>query len=313
MAEAATRLLASLDDGQRSKASFSMNDAERHNWHFVPRERKGLPLKDLRSEQLQLMHGLLASALSQKGYLDAVTILSLEPILKELEGPSGRMVRDNMLYYLSIFGQPGPHDTWGWRFEGHHLSLNFTLVDGHHVSATPSFFGSNPAEVRSGPRKGLRALASYEDLGRALITSLDEKQRKIAIIDASAPADVITGEQPRVKPLAEAGLPFSKLNAQQRSVLMELIEAYLRRCRADVAEAELAAIRTAGLHQIRFAWAGSLAPGEGHYYRVQGPTFLLEYDNTQNNANHVHAVWRDFENDFGADLLRDHYRKEHGK
>jgi hypothetical protein len=308
MAEAASHFIASLDDTQRAKALIPFEDAERQNWHFIPLIRRGLTWKEMNPAQRHLATSLLASGLSQRGYIKAKTIMSLEQILLELEKGSGP-VRDPDLYYWAIFGQPTADGTWGWRVEGHHFSANFTIVEGRHVSATPSFFGSNPAEVRQGPRQGLRALAAEQDLGLELFRSLDEKQRAVAIIAAEAFPDVLTGDKRKVTPLSPEGLSAAKMTTTQRESLKRLIEEYVRRARPDVADADLAKIEKAGFKNIHFAWAGQDAPGKGSYYRVQGPTFLLEYDCTQNNANHIHAVWRDFAGDFGEDILARHYRE----
>ncbi len=310
MANAANNFLTALTDEQRAVAVYEVKSDERLNWHFIPKnDRKGLQFKDMTPAQRNLAHALLASGLSQRGYGQAMTIMSLEDILHELEknkvppGPT----RDPERYYLTIFGKPGPKGAWGWRVEGHHLSQNFTIVDGHEVSATPSFMGTNPAEVRTGPRKGLRVLGVEEDLGRQLIKSLSPDLSKLALIDVKAPKDVITLAEKKVKALDSVGVPYAKLNADQKAQLLKLIKQYLYRCRPEIADQDLAKIEKAGFDKILFAWAGGLELGDGHYYRVQGPTFLLEYDNTQNDANHVHAVWRDFENDFGVDILRLHY------
>jgi hypothetical protein len=252
---------------------------------------------------------LLRSGLSNHGYGTAMTVMSLETILKELEGPNSRMVRDPELYYISIFGKPDPKGTWGWRVEGHHLSVNFTIVKGEYVAGTPSFLGSNPAEVKEGPRKGLRALAEEEDTGRQLIKALTPEQREQAIFDKTAPKDIFTMAERRVKPLEQKGIAAAKLNGEQKHMLMQLIRAYVGRNRSELAKEDLRKIQEAGVDKIYFAWAGGTEKGDGHYYRVQGATFLLEYDNTQNNANHIHAVWRDFESDFGEDLLKKHYQE----
>jgi len=234
--------------------------------------------------------------------------MHLESILRDLEGPGSRFNRDPDLYFVTIFGKPAATEAWGWRVEGHHLSVNFTIIKGTVVSGTPSFFGANPGEVQVGPRKGLRVLAEEEDLARAFVKSLDQAQRAIAIVNTTAPRDIITGAQRRVQPLAPPGLPASKLNQEQSNQLLELVKAYIYRHRPEIADLDLAKIQQAGLEKVHFAWAGGLERGEGHYYRVQGPSFLLEYDNTQNNNNHIHSVWRDFDNDFGEDLLRRHYQ-----
>ena len=315
MAAAANHFLAALTPEQKATAVMEVKSEERQNWHFIPKNnRKGLQIKDMTPGQRNLAHALLSSGLSQRGYGKAVTIMSLEEILHEMEKANPGNIRDSERYYVSIFGQPGAKETWGWRVEGHHLSVNFTLAAGQDISATPNFMGTNPAEVRDGPRKGLRVLAEEDDLGRQLIKSLNAEQRKIAIYTNVAPKDVITSAERRVKPLANDGLISAQMTKEQSKLLLELIKEYIHRVRPEVAGKDLEKIRKAGMDKIYFAWAGSIEPGNGDYYRVQGPTFLLEYDNTQNNNNHVHAVWRDFENDFGEDILRKHYEQTpHGK
>jgi len=291
-----------------------MMDTERLNWHFIPKDRPGLSIKEMTSAQRLLAHALLSSGLSRQGYMKATTIMSLEQVLQDLEGPGRRFPRDPELYHISIFGTPGPKTTWGLRFEGHHLSMNFTLIGGEMVIGTPSFMGTNPAEIKEGPRKGLRVLGPEEDLGRALVKSLSKAQLKSAVIATEAPADVITGAALTVAPLKKEGLQVTRMNVDQVQILRKLIREYVFRNRPEVAQLDLEKIENAGIETILFAWAGGMEKGDGHYYRVQGPTFLLEYDSTQNGANHVHAVWRDFKNDFGLDLLRQHYEKlPHGK
>ena len=309
MAAAANKFAASLKPEQGEKALFKLKDDERQNWHFIPKARKGLTIQEMTEEQRQLAMKLLRSGLSDHGYRKATTVISLETILRELEGPNSRMTRDPELYYISIFGKPDPKGTWGWRVEGHHLSVNFTIVKGEYVAGTPSFFGSNPAEVKQGPSKGVRALAEEEDTGRQLVKALTAEQQEQAIFDKTAPKDILTMAERRVKALEQKGIVAAKLGAEQKRLLLRLIQAYVGRHRPDLANEDLRKIQEAGIDKIYFAWAGGTEKGEGHYYRVQGPTFLLEYDNTQNNANHIHAVWRDFENDFGEDLLKKHYRE----
>ncbi|MGI8964619.1 MAG: DUF3500 domain-containing protein [Limisphaerales bacterium] len=304
MAAAASHFLAVLTPKQRAEVIFDFKNEERANWHFIPKPRKGLPLKELTPTQTLLAQALLGSGLSQRGFVKAATIMSLEQVLHDLEtkGPP----RDPGLYYISIFGQPGGKEPWGWRWEGHHLSINFTIA-AENISVTPSFFGANPAEVQEGERKGLRVLADEEDLARQLVKSFDSEQKKIAIISTNAPRDIITGNMRRAKALEIVGLPMTKMDEAQCALLKRLGQEYLYRHRPELAEANLKKIEQAGGDKIYFAWFGGTEPGQPHYYRIQGPTFLVEYDNTQNNANHVHAVWRDFENDFGEDLLRQHY------
>jgi len=299
MAAAAKKFLAALNSEQRAKAAFDFKADDRLDWHYIPKERKGLTIKEMTAEQRPLALALLRSGLSELGYGKATNIMSLEPVLHELEGAGRKFPRDQQLYHFFVFGQPDAKGTWGWRVEGHHVSANFTIVEGQFIASTPSFLGSNPAEVREGPRKGLRVLAGEEDRGRELIKALDMEQRKVAVI---------------AEALETAGISASKLTLVQRGLLMKLIAEYVHRVRPDLAKADLQKIQQAGVDKIQFAWAGGIEKGEGHYYRVQGPTFLLEYDNTQNNNNHVHAVWRDFNGDFGEDLLRKHYQEHpHGQ
>jgi hypothetical protein len=307
MAEAATKFLSALDLEQKGKATFDWKDEERLNWHYIPKDRKGLPLKEMKPEQRKLAHALLQSALSDHGYKKAMNIISLETILHDLEGANRKFPRDPDLYYFTVFGKPGPKETWAWRVEGHHLSVNFTISKGELVACTPSFFGANPAEVRKGPRQGLRVLAEEEDLARELVKTLTAEQRKVAIFSETAPKEIITEARRRVEPLEQTGITAAKLDKDQRAMLMKLIQNYVNRYRPELAEDDLKKIKQAGIEKTSFAWAGGVEKGEGHYYRVQGPTFLMEYDNTQNNNNHIHTVWRDFKEDFGEDLLRKHY------
>jgi Protein of unknown function (DUF3500) len=308
MAGAANHFLAALTTEQAARATYPLNDTERFNWHFIPRERKGLSFKEMAPEQKHLAHALLSTALSHRGYLKAATIMSLEQVLRELEQGKGP-ARDPELYFLTIFGKPNPKGTWGWRLEGHHLSLNFTLLEGKDISVTPSFLGSNPGEVREGPRKGLRVLAAEEDLARRLVKSLNDDQRKAAIYTNTAPREIITGNDRKARPVTPMGISAAKLNKAQSELLWQLVKEYVYRYRPEIADQDLKKIEKAGAKNLSFAWAGGIEPREGHYYRVQGPTFLMEYDNTQNNANHIHAAWRDLEGDFGDDLLRQHYEQ----
>ncbi len=321
MADAATRLLGSLTAEQRQQASFAFAADERTHWHFIPTEmfpRKGLLVRSMTPPQRALAHELLKAGLSQRGYLTASSIMDLETVLKALEiaeraaapqPPRGQVLeRDPEKYFFSIFGTPSAKDTWGWRVEGHHVSLHFTVVNGTMVASSPSFFGSNPAEVREGPKKGLRILGAEEDAARALLQSLDAAQRTKAIFDAKAPGDMVTMANVDITPLSPAGLPAEAMTAAQRDLLMKLLDVYTGKMAADIAEDRLARVRRAGVEKITFAWAGETERGKKHYYRVQGPTFLIEYDNTQNDGNHIHSVWRDFNGDFGRDLLREHLK-----
>ena len=312
MTIAAQRFLATLGPEQSAKACFKLEDAERKNWHFIPRPRLGLTLKEMTPEQRLVAQALLASGLSSQGYSKAVSVMSLEAILAELEkGQSGKPVRDPEMYFFSIFGTPENLKPWGWRLEGHHISLNFTC-SGHGTASTPSFFGTNPGEVREGPRKGIRLLGREEDLGRDLMRSLNEDQRKQALIAAEAPKDILN--DPKRESLTDPeGVPVSALQPTQQNLLEEIIHAYLGTHRPEVEASEWNRIKSTDWNNVRFAWAGGIEPGLGHYYRVQGKTFVIEYDNTQNGANHPHAVWRDRERDFGVDLLKEHYANSHAK
>ena len=306
MARAASNLWAALAPDQQAKASFPFENDERFNWHFIPRQRKGLTWNEMTAAQQALAHAFLASGLSQRGYEQAETIMSLDQVLHDLEQGRGPR-RDAGNYAFSVFGTPGDHATWGWRVEGHHLSLNFTIVNGKAAAAGPVFFGTNPAEVREGPRKGLRVLAVEDDLGRELVKSLDDQQRAKAIINVKAPNEIITGNSRKADPGPPVGLAAREMTPAQKKLLMTLVEHYAYRLRPELADQDLQKIDQAGFENIHFAWAGGLEPGDGHYYRLHGPSFLVEFDDTQNNANHIHTVWRDAANDWGEDLLREHY------
>jgi hypothetical protein len=305
MVRAADAFVASLRPEQRAKALFAFEDAERFNWHFVPRARRGLPLREMSAEQRGLAHGILRAGLSRRGYLAANTIMELELVLREM-GENPR-VRDPELYYFSIFGTPSHTAPWGFRAEGHHLSLNFTLVRDTLIATAPAFFGANPAVVRSGSRAGLRPLAAEEDIGRELVLALDERQLAAAVIANVTPRDIVTGAAAQVEPLVPTGIRVAALRPDQAAILVRLLDVYLGRMADPLAERRRAALERTDFGEVAFAWAGSTRPGEAHYYRIQGPSFLVEYDNTQNRANHIHSVWRDFDGDFGRDLLRDHY------
>jgi hypothetical protein len=308
MTEAARNFLASLTPEQRAKAMLPFDDANRKDWHFIPRARKGIPLKELRPEQQQLAHAFLSSGLSRRAYIQAVTIMSLDQVLLEIERGSGPL-RDPSLYYVTVFGEPTPLGRWGWRVEGHHLSVNFVVDKGEVRASTPAMFGANPAEVRQGTRAGLRTLAEEEDLARKLIQSFDARLREKATIAAQAPREVIADPTKRAKDIgAPAGVPYSSLTPAQRQMLEALLDLYITRSPEDVAAQRWKEIKDAGLAKVHFAWAGGALPNQGHYYRIQGPTFLVEYDDTQNDANHIHSVWRDMRGDFGPDLLAQHHR-----
>ncbi len=311
MAASADRFLAGLTADERKQAAFPFDAGERLNWHYIPRARKGLPIKAMTEPQRQLARELLKTGLSQHGYLTATSIMNLETILGDLErrNPSpAAIVRDPELYFFSVFGTPSTRDPWGWRVEGHHVSLNFTVVKGTPVASTPWFFGTNPAEVKDGPNKGMRILAQEEDAARTLLLALDPEQRKTATIADVAPNDMVTANAAKVDPLSPIGVTAGAFTSAQRAQLMKLIDVYTSQMASDIAADRLGKLKRAGVEKIGFAWAGEAERGKKHYYRIQGPTFLVEYDNTQNDANHIHSVWRDFDGDFGRDLLREHVK-----
>jgi hypothetical protein len=313
MAAAAQKLLDSLSPEQMATLGFEFTDNERLNWHFIPKPRKGLTLKDMSDDQRALAKALLSAGLSEKGTTRVNTIMSLEMILLDLEQGKGPK-RDPEMYYWSVFGDPSAKEAkkpWGWRVEGHHVSVNFTIVNDKAITAGPVFLGDNPAEVKEGPRKGLRVLAEEEDMGRAFVKSLTEEQFKKALIATTAPKEIITEAKRQAVLEKFQGIAYADLNDAQKAALMDLVALYATRLRSELAQEDIRRIAQAGLDKIYFAWAGSTEKGEGHYYRIHGPNFLVEYDDTQNNANHIHTVWRDLENDFGGDLLKKHYEESH--
>jgi hypothetical protein len=306
LVQASTAFLDSLDAEQRAAAVLPFNDEERLNWHFVPKERAGLPFKRMTDEQQTLALAVLQTALSGDGFQKVEIIRSLEVVLRELEG---RDHRDTGFFYFTFFGEPTMDGTWGLRYEGHHMSLHWTIVDGAIVATVPQFLGANPAEVLSGPKQGTRALAAEEDLARQLVNSLDDDQRSLCILHPAAPPDIVTGAAREVAMLDDLGVPYAQLNEAQQGVMLSLIQVYAGCQLPELADARLGKIRDAGLDRVKFGWMGGIEKGEKHYYRIQGPTFLIEYDNTQNDANHIHTVWRDFHGDFGRDVLKEHYER----
>ena len=310
MADSATYFLAALTDEQRAKATYEMSNDERLNWHFIPKTRNGLSLKEMTQTQRALAQALLASGMGARGFINALTISTLEDILLELEKGKGP-TRDGELYFVTIFGKPGPENAWAWRFEGHHLSLNFTIIKGKIVTSAPAFMGSNPENILEGPRKGMRLLGEVEDAGRNVINSLTDDQKKKAIFLTEVPKDIFTGNARKADISKPGGILVSEMTPPQKELVMTLIKEYVNRMRPELAAQDLEKLEKAGVEKISFGWIGELELKKPHYYRVFGPTFLIEYDNIQNNANHVHSVWRDMENDFGGDLLRKHYEETH--
>jgi hypothetical protein len=306
--ETALRFIHSLTAEQKQQAVLAFEEMGRSEWTYLPASmvpRKGILLKDLNTQQKDLLNHLLRAYLSQQGYAKAENVLTLEQVLYELSGRS--TTRDPEAYAVAIYGNPTKEGVWAWKFEGHHISLNFTVVKDRTAFA-PFFFGANPAEVKGGPHKGLRVLKAEEDLGFELVQAMSPEQRAKAIFQQTAFAEIVTASDSQVRPLEPAGIPASELTPAQQTILNRLLAAYLSSMPASLAEARLKRLATEDGNTVRFGWAGATERGRPHYYRIQGKTFLIEFDNTQDNANHIHAVWRDFNGDFGRDLLREHYK-----
>jgi hypothetical protein len=304
ISSAANELLRTLTPEQKAKIQFKLEDEERFTWDYRPVPRKGLAVREMEPFQKPLANALLASSLSQKGYIKAATIMSIEDVLRIAEKDSGER-RNPEKYYFSVFGEPSESGTWALRVDGHHLSLNLTVVKGKIVAA-PTFFGSNPAEVRMDPRRGLRVLAREEELGRELVKSLNPDQLKTVMVADKAPADILTDNHKRLPDLPAgqpSGIAVSKLNAAQKALVDSIVTEYAANLPEDLAAARIEAYKKS-ISQLHFGWAGGLERGDPHYYRVQGPTFIIEYDNTQDKANHVHSVWREFGNDFALATLK---------
>ena len=311
-AAAATAFVATLDDRQRRQVAFAFEDAERFDWHYTPRSRKGLALGEMAPAQRAAALALVRTGLSESGYAKVAGVIALEEVLREVEGAW----RDPHRYFLTLFGKPAADGPWGLRMEGHHLSLHFTLLDGAVVATTPMFFGANPAEVESGPRKGFRLFAAEEDAALKLLNTLDRGQRAQAVIAESSFGDIVSRNARELDPMKPEGLAARHLDEGQRAVLMQLVGAFARTLRPELAAARLARVEKGGVDAITFAWAGRTPPPGEHrgpyYFRIHGPLFLIEFDRTQNRGNHAHAVWRDYANDWGRDVLREHYlRKPH--
>jgi hypothetical protein len=307
--------LGGLDAGQRERATFPFESPERVVWDYRPGDRGGLAIADMAPEQRSAAMTVVRTALSDRGADEVASIIALETVLGELErerGRAGWIRRDPERYWWAVFGDPSVGGPWSWRIGGHHVAIHLTVADGRVVGSTPSFLGANPAVVPGGPSAGARALTGEETLARALVTGLSPEQRAIAIVDPVAPPDILSGNGARAELAGiPVGLRHDDLAPAQQEGLEGLIRHYLGRARDEVAAADWERIGNAGLAAITFAWAGPLEPGRGHYYAVRGPSFLIEYDNTQNGANHVHAVWRDLTNDWGEDALAEHYRQGH--
>ena len=312
MATAANAFLAGLTPEQRQQAALPFESEERTRWNFIPNEsfpRKGLMVKAMTEAQRAQAHALLKTGLSQRGYLTATAIMDLENVLRAIESAGNarqQFARDPLEYFFSVYGTPGNTGNWAWRLDGHHISLHFTVHDGKAVASAPAFFGSNPAQVLDGPKKGLRVLAPEEDAGRALMLALTDEQRATAMLPGATPGEIVTGNKVAVDPQNPAGISVAGMTPAQRDLLVKLVDVYTSYMAEDAAAERQAKLKAAGIEKITFAWSGETAPGQKHYYRVQGPTFVIEFDDVQNNGNHIHSVWRDFNGDFGRDLLAEH-------
>jgi hypothetical protein len=315
LASAARGWLDTLDDEQRSRAGFAFDDDERFAWAYVPGPRRGLAIAEMTDPQRRAAGAIVDAALSERGAREVRGVIDLEPILGELEQRAGRgnwLRRDPELYWHALFGRPGSDDPWSWRIGGHHLAIHVTVAGGRVIGATPSFLGANPATVTDGASAGHRTLDGEERLARAFLANLKPDQRHLAIVDPVAPADILSGTGRRAELRdVPAGIRHDALEAAQRSALEALVRHYLGRYDPAVAMDQWSRLVDAGLDGVTFAWAGPDEPGRGHYYAIRGPSLLIEYDNTQNGANHIHSVWRDPANDWGEDQLAEHYRRDH--
>jgi len=310
MTEAADQFLGSLPDELRKKATFEFDDPQRTKWFFTPQQdkdrnptRKGVRFEELNEEQKKKALALLKAGTSAKGYEQATTIMSLESILHDVE-KKGTMVRNPDWYFVSIFGKPSKTGKWGWRIEGHHVSVTFTLDRGQVDSPTPFMFGANPATVKVGPKMGLRAIPEVEDLARELIKSLDSDQAKVAIYTGAKHFPEIAENTPAAKVGDPIGLAAGKMTDKQKDILTKLLEAYTNRMPANVGAAEMKAVKDAGIEKVHFAYTGDPEPGKGYTYQIQGPTFVVQFLNIQadgsgNPNNHIHSAWRRLPADFG--------------
>lgn len=305
---AARGLTDATPSAARATLQQPFTDEARSDWHYTPRRREGIPWRDMSATQREATTALLRSALSDAGLTKIRAVMALEIALRELE--TFGLNRDPDNYAIALFGSPG--EAWGWRLEGHHLSLHFTLEGDRYVATLPQFIGANPAVLprdfpKAGMRKGERVLGREEDLARELYGSLDASQRKRALIDERPYGDIVTRNAARPSPLAPVGIVLGELSAGQQATLLRLVAAFAEHLRPELAEARLARVREGDLATLRFGWAGSAKPGEPHYFRIQGANALIELDNS--GGNHIHAVWRDFAGDWGRDVLREHYRR----
>jgi hypothetical protein len=293
MAQAATNFLAGLNDDQRNRASFAFSDAERSNWHWVPRARNGVVWGDLNPEQRELATQLLRSGLSDAGVTKIFNIITLQ---------EAEVRRSSDLYYLTIFDQPDANGVWGWRFEGNHISVNTTSVRGQ-LAQTPLFFGVVPTEGRSGSFAGVRLMDREEQAARELLNSLNNTDRAAAVFQERSLTNLATGNAPQARSLDPVGIPISGFTPDQRGLVSEIVNAYLGSMDPAMEAAQRALVEGSNPAEVRFGWAGSSEANQSHYYRLQGPRFLLEFDNSRDSGRHIHSVWRDLSSDFGVNLI----------
>lgn len=317
LSEKAITFLETLSEDLKSQALFALDDEERYNMNYVPLPRKGPRLHDFDELQQEAALDLLKSSLSEEGLRKTHEIRSLEKILRVIENaahdtmPDGRPRRDPLNYHFSIFGNPEEGKPWGWRFEGHHLSLNFTASEHKLSSVTPSFFGTNPGVIKITGHKEKEVLRQETQSSFALINSLSAEQLKKAVFSKVAPPEILTTTRPKIEGFEQQGIWFKELTSDQQKQLLELVRLYVNNYEKEFADTYWAKIKKAGFDKLSFSWAGSLEPGVPNYWCIQGPVLLIEYDNTQTNANHVHTVIRDPTNDYGEDILKKHLSEEH--
>jgi hypothetical protein len=309
MEQQAIAFLSTLTTEQRAKAVYAADSENLRVWQFVPADRIGIKWDEMNPKQKEAAKNLLETSLSEEGYQKIESIRALEPVLKALE--NGNPGRDENRYWFVFFGDPSQSGKWAWRYEGHHVSLTFGMNDSKVIASTPQFLGTNPAEVRSGAAKGKRVQSKEMDSGFAFLNSLREEQKQKAIISEKAPDDVLTGQSRKASIQAQQGLKFDELDSKQKESLKKLVELYANIQSSDEKARRMKSIAKEGWNKVLFAWMGADQPGKGHYYRIQSENWIIEYDNTQNNANHIHTVWRNLKEDFGGDPLEKHYKESH--
>ena len=309
MRNAATALAAATPAADQPRLLFAFDDTLRADWHYTPRTRTGMALKDMNPAQHAAARALLEAPLSATGLATVQDVMALGAVLRDLEAGSPLRIPGN--YAIAIYGTPAAQAAWGWRLEGHHLSLHFTLDSDQVVSTLPQFIGANPAlvakAVAGGPIAQTRPLGATEDAARALLTSLDASQRTQAVLSTQTYGDIVSGNTKQASALGRGGLAYAAMNAGQQQAVLALVGQFAAQVKPALAVARMQRVRTSALDALTFAWVGSAQKGQGHYFRIQGEKFLIEYDNS--GGNHVHSVWRDFDGDWGRDVLADHYRR----